>query len=273
MKKRILPVLAFLAIPFLNIAQIGAVAPDFTVTDLDGNSHNLYSILNSNRIAIVDVSATWCGPCWGMHSQHYLEDIDAIYGPNGTDQVRIIFYEGDPGTTLADLQGTTGGTQGDWITGTTYPIVNEAPLSLDLNIFAPLGFPTMNVIHPFDKKIKHDLFDSWNSNDPTASLNAMKGLLDVIIDEIETATAGIAEVTSNQFTVFPNPVHDNMLISGDETTISKIVLTNELGQEVKTLENEFVTSIVDVSSLEEGVYFVTVYSKDTTFGTKKFVKK
>lgn len=272
MKKRILPILAFLAMPFLNIAQIGAVAPDFTVTDIDGNSHNLYSILNSNRIAIVDVSATWCGPCWGMHTEHYLEDIDAVYGPNGTDQVRIIFYEGDAATTLADLQGTTSGTQGDWLTGTTYPVVNEAPLTLPLNVYAPLGFPTMNVIHPLDKKIKHDLFDSWGS-DPVASLNTMKGLLDAIISEVGAATAGINDVTSAQFTVFPNPVQDKMLITGDETAISKIVLTNELGQEVKTLENELVSTIVDVSSLEEGVYFVTVYSKDTTFGTKKFVKK
>jgi hypothetical protein len=273
MKKRILPIIAFLALPFISFNQIGAVAPDFTVTDLDGNSHNLYSILNSNRIAIVDASATWCGPCWGMHSQHYLRDLNEIYGPNGTDQVRIIFYEADANTTLADLQGTTGSTQGDWLTGTTYPVVNESPLTLPYDVYWPTGLPTMNVIHPFDKKIKHDLWSSWNTSDPVASLNAMKGLLDVIIDEIETATAGITEVTANQFTVFPNPVQNNMLISGDEKNISKIVLTNELGQAVKTLENEFVSTIVDVSSLEEGVYFVTVYSKDSTFGTKKFVKK
>src|SRR5688572_11939873 len=99
MKKRILPLIAFLVFPFLSFNQIGATAPDFTVTDLDGNSHNLYSILNSHRIAIVDVSATWCGPCWGMHSDHYLRDLNATYGPTGTDQIRIIFYEGDANTT------------------------------------------------------------------------------------------------------------------------------------------------------------------------------
>ena len=44
-------------------AQFGT-APDFNVTDLDGNTHQLYAdILDQGLIAVIDVSATWCGPC------------------------------------------------------------------------------------------------------------------------------------------------------------------------------------------------------------------
>lgn len=54
-------------------AQIGSTAPDFNVTDINGNSHNLYEILDAGYIAIIDVSATWCGPCWTLHQSHTLQ--------------------------------------------------------------------------------------------------------------------------------------------------------------------------------------------------------
>ena len=99
-----------LAISALAVhAQFGT-APDFNVTDLDGNTHQLYAdILDQGLIAVVDVSATWCGPCWSLHSSHALEDLHEAYGPNGTNQLRVIFYEADANTTMADIEGLTSG--------------------------------------------------------------------------------------------------------------------------------------------------------------------
>ena len=43
-------------------------APDFTVVDIQGNSHSLYAdILDQGKIAIVQIAATWCPPCWNLH--------------------------------------------------------------------------------------------------------------------------------------------------------------------------------------------------------------
>ena len=131
----------------------GTYCPDFTGTDLNGNSHNLYTYLDAGYTVIVDVSATWCPPCWSYHQTGALEDIWMNHGPAGepgvsattTDDVIVIYVEGDASTTLADLQGSGANTQGDWVTGTDYPIIDDASIASILGI---AYYPTVYTIYP-----------------------------------------------------------------------------------------------------------------------------
>ena len=127
-------------------AQIadGSVAPDFTVTDINGNVHTLSTYLNAGKTVIMDVSATWCGPCWSYHNTHALEDIYNSYGVNGSNEVVVLFVEGDASTTLANLNGT-GNTQGNWVAGTPYPIIDDASIS---SLYQIAYFPTVFRICP-----------------------------------------------------------------------------------------------------------------------------
>ena len=107
----------------------GAIAPDWTLTDLDGTAHNLYNYLDQSYTVFIDFSAVWCGPCWSYHTSGALEDLYIHHGPAGfpnvdantTDDVMVFFIEGDANP-VSCLQGTGCGTQGDWVTGTPYPI-------------------------------------------------------------------------------------------------------------------------------------------------------
>ena len=76
----------------------GSVCPDFTGTDIDGNVWNLYDLLDDGYTVIVDVSATWCGPCWSYHETGALEDVYATYGPDDTKEIMVLWIEGDPNT-------------------------------------------------------------------------------------------------------------------------------------------------------------------------------
>ena len=107
----------------------GAIAPDWTLTDLNGTSHNLYSYLDQGYTVFIDFSAVWCGPCWSYHTSGALEDLYENHGPAGfpnvspntTDDVMVFFIEGDA-SSVAQLNGGSG-SQGDWVTGTHYPII------------------------------------------------------------------------------------------------------------------------------------------------------
>ena len=149
MKKVLL--LAFVAVFTINnaFAQLpdGSVAPDFTLTDLNGTTHNLYSLLDDGYTVFLDFSAVWCPPCWSFHQGGTLEDLYENHGPAGypgvspntSDDVMVFYIEGD-GNTAQNLAGTGGNTQGDWITGTLYPIictdgtVNNTQVSSDYQI-------------------------------------------------------------------------------------------------------------------------------------------
>src|SRR5690554_2655774 len=121
-----------------------STAPDFTVTDIYGGSHSLYSdYLNQDKVVLLNISATWCPPCWAYHNSHHLADFYEAYGPNGSDEAMVLYVEGDSTTPVSAIYGevsSPGITLGDWTEGTPYPIIDAASVASQYQI---TFFPTL----------------------------------------------------------------------------------------------------------------------------------
>jgi hypothetical protein len=132
----------------IGFAQLpdGSVAPDFTITDIEGEDHNLYSYLDSGYSVIIDFSATWCGPCWNYHTSGVFEELYAAHGPDGSNELRILFIESDNNTTDDDLHGTGTNTWGDWTEGVDYPIADNG--GSVFNAYECAFYPTIMTVCP-----------------------------------------------------------------------------------------------------------------------------
>ncbi len=149
MKKRPVFIL-FLALSLRLAAQLptGAIAPDFTAQDINGQSWHLYDLLADDKIVVLEISATWCPPCWSYHNGHALQDLYAAHGPAGDDRLRVLFVEGDPNTEVDCLYGQPGCSYyapGNWVQGTNFPIFDNAAIA---DSFQISYFPTIFIICP-----------------------------------------------------------------------------------------------------------------------------
>jgi thiol-disulfide isomerase/thioredoxin len=151
MKKLLLTTLIFCAC-WTSQAQIanGSTAPDFTVTDVKGNVHVLSDYIAQGKTVILDVSATWCSPCWNFHHSGTFEKLYNTYGQGGSGEVVVLFVEGDSNTSLDCLFGISEEnlTWGNWVEHSSFPIINSSDLA---DLYEVHYFPTFFRICPDGK--------------------------------------------------------------------------------------------------------------------------
>lgn len=248
-------------------SQVGAVAPDFTQTDINGTTHNLYSYLNAGKVVIVDMSATWCGPCWSFHNGHYLETLHDEFGPGGTNEVVVLFYEDDTETTLADLNGSGSNTQGDWVTGVSYPIINGT-VALPYPEYGT-GYPTVSVICPTDKKIKATIGGS--------NIAQMRTTVQNVIDQCAVSSS-VNEASLLQASVAPNPTTGAVKIQFQtpQTEEMTVTLYSISGQVIQTTTHTATSENaveLDLSAMETGTYFVKITTASNSSEMIQVVKQ
>ncbi len=111
MKQNFYTLLAsLLFIPFVSNSQLnnysaGDAAPDFTVTDIHGQSHTLSDY--AGKWVMVDLYAYWCGPCAAVAPT--INEFYKKYGCNAYDVIVLsVEYEGTTQQTV-DFENANGG--------------------------------------------------------------------------------------------------------------------------------------------------------------------
>lgn len=91
------------------------------------------------------------------------------------------------------------------------------------------------------------------------------------ISVIDVATMGIKQETNsnNRLSVYPNPAKDILTISCN-TDIEELTIIDVLGNTVIQQKAQSKITSIDISSLNDGVYFIQVNSADKVY-TNKFI--
>ena len=251
----------------------GSTAPDFTFIDIYGNTQNLYSYLNQGKYVAIDVSATWCQPCWNYHVQGALDSLYEEHDVPGDNTWKVIFFEADGSTDSADLYGATTNSQGNWVQGSNYMII-DPPTGIDLsnfqNVYEFSSYPTLYLICP-DKKV---LTSMLNGN-PRATLAMWKAAADD-----NCWPAGIDNFNdTNPLTIYPNPTvgTTTLYFSIHTATTMNLTVSTMLGQVVDKVHYQVSPGDQSLkyttSHLEPGLYILSLsYTGGRTIAKKVLVQ-
>ena len=90
---------------------------DLTFTDVDGQTHNLYNLIDEGYRVILDFGFIGCGPC-SQWSEYVGPEIWDEYGPDGDNSLRMFYFEVGSNFEDYEVENYYSGL------GVEYPIIN-----------------------------------------------------------------------------------------------------------------------------------------------------
>jgi hypothetical protein len=241
MKKTLMIILAILTTLGFGYAQ--TTATDFTTDDCNGISHSLFDELDNGNVIVI----AWvmpCGPC----ATYTIPAYSAVQSFSTSNPGQVSFYLVD------DFANTNCATLTGWGNSNNMPL-NTTFSSSDISMsdYGTNGMPKVVVLGGSN----HTIY--LNKNDNKINFAGVQGA----INDALNAPLGIEQAESSHFQLltFPNPVNKILNVSyakGKSETITFSVI-DVLGK-IVIQEKELTTSI-DVSSLNNGNYFLKISSE------------
>lgn len=236
---------ALIILLFYTLAAYSQSAPNFTMTDTDGNSWNLYGELGAGKTVVLDFFFVDCVPCQGWTPQ--VAQMNTDYA--GSNSLLVLgISDRDDDASIEQFEQTL---------GVNYPSGGidgggDSITDLYSSWFPFFSWPTYAVICS-------DTTITWNIP-PSQGLTEIRAA----IDSCPQVSAGIAAGYVSGLLPFPNPCYDKVditLPSTGEVHVTLIDVTGRvLWQESTVASNTTLT--LELPLLESGNYFLQARMSD-----------
>ncbi len=250
---------------WVNVGILG----DAREGDRDDFAHPAYAF--SVDTNFTDTTQTeWIDPVIEFTNNHFYND-PAIFEflPDSSDKMTETFFN----PYLADRvdESTTLVLEQAFADFENFPTGNLADYEAYINGFygfepVPAQLPNfgMDILEvDFGYPTSHAAFSAAADGGPLGDLTWFGGAV------------GIVDVKTTSFNIYPNPVQNILHVKlTEDQRIDKVVITNVLGQNVKTVESISGKNIhINTSELRTGLYFINFFNEGTLLGTNKVLKR
>ena len=228
--------------------NVGDTVDDFTVTDTEGNEHNLYSITASGKYVFLDFFFVECGPCQTWQATY--NEFHDRYGCNEGQVYCLSINNGfDNDQQVIQYEETFGGP------------FNHAPAvsnegggeAVDEN-FGVSAYPTFCLINPDNIIINIDI---W----PLTGVETFEAAFPAGFDPepMECNVLNVGTPKALDIALYPNPVQsqNSMHVQLSEAQTGKFTIYSTIGRVLMT--GSFEGNSLDIPvSLASGTYFLSV---------------
>lgn len=240
---------------------VGQVVNDFTVTDTDGNQHNLYSITASGKHVMLDFFFDTCGPC--QQRQAFWNQMYEAYGCNSAQLYMITINDGsDSDAEVIAYEQTFGGP------GAHSPAVSAQGGSAAVDAaFGINAYPTFCLIGPDNRLLNGDIWPVNGMSNFVAALPAGANIQPAPCPAIGT---GINQQTAELFSVSPNPTTGVVTITRNGNETLAVQVLDMLGRVVFTpAQLTADRTTFDLGQLPSGQYLVRANNGNGTQWTQR----
>ena len=241
----------------VNNYSIGDVVDDFTVTDVHGVEHNLYTITASGKYVYLDFFFDTCGPC--QQTTPIFNEFYDKYGCNSGDLYMISINDGsDSDAEVIAFENQFGGS------------FNHAPAvsaqggsaAVDNN-FGVNAYPTYCLIGPDNTLVERDI---W----PLTGVETFEATFPTGFEpQVMQCTLGLADATTYDLNIYPTVSNGEFTINLPRRVESYVAIFNTLGQQV--FQNNYSDKNINLNlQLAQGVYLIKV-TADNNSVTKRII--
>lgn len=257
MKKSIF-LFVFISSILISFAQTTLTqAVDFTVTDTKGTQHNLFDYLNAGKFVCVDFFYKDCPAC--VTTAPYYQGAFENFGCNTGNVIFIALSSQDNDATLITYADEH---------SYKYPMVNSTFGGPIFSTYGVSATPTYILIAPNKTIVEQDMWPISSAQDFITKITNRGGTA-------KTCPTGVEENQKPIITSYPNPTNNVLNVYAPAFNRMQFEVVDILGKVVSTsdLNSNDGLFVLNLSHLNNGIYFVRYMSNSEIIGINKVIKK